>query len=48
MLFVQTSIQLGYASHYKMLPKSQAKLIDDSPAIRKAANHENNHINIQG
>jgi Ca2+/Na+ antiporter len=34
-LIVQASIELGYASHYKMLPKSQAKLIDDCPAIRK-------------
>ncbi|OAT42407.1 hypothetical protein M987_00832 [Enterobacter soli ATCC BAA-2102] len=48
MLFVQTSIQLGYASHYKMLPKSQAKLIDDCPAIRKAANYQNDHKKYQG
>jgi hypothetical protein len=47
-LFVQASIELGYASHYKMLPKSQAKLIDDCPAIRKRANHPNNHREIQG
>ncbi|AJB72733.1 hypothetical protein A3466_16955 [Enterobacter genomosp. S] len=48
MLIVQASIELGYASHYKMLPKSQAKLIDDCPAIRKSANHRNNHNKYQG
>ncbi|MDU4185424.1 hypothetical protein [Enterobacter sp.] len=47
-LIVQASIELGYASHYKMLPKSQAKLIDDCPAIRKSANHRNDHNKYQG
>ncbi|OOB85473.1 hypothetical protein BZY71_19345 [Leclercia adecarboxylata] len=47
MLFMQASIELGYASHYKMQPKSQAKLIDDCPAIRKSANHRSNHTSIR-
>ncbi|KJW99206.1 hypothetical protein ASV20_14555 [Enterobacter roggenkampii] len=48
MLIVQASIELGYASHYKMLPKSQAKLIDDCPAIRNTANYHNNLREFQG
>ncbi|MNE03743.1 hypothetical protein D3C80_962550 [compost metagenome] len=47
-LFVQTSIQLGYASHYKMLPKSQAKLIDDGAAISNTTNYNRNHRLYQG
>ncbi|HDR2159729.1 TPA: hypothetical protein QCG56_002059 [Enterobacter cancerogenus] len=48
MLIVQASIELGYASPYKMLPKSQAKLIDDRAAIRKAANHHHVQNKYQG